>query len=191
MKVKRFNNLWAMGLILCGVLLVAFYVAKIFFPEFIVGVAETPRIVEIGTTIQSNKWLLHLFNLITGYINAYIFSCACCRTYKLNLKGHITILISNLILCLSSEFFAEHYTSINYITLVFIPFLICFFENNLTKETFISTSICFTLDLVFQIMSMLVRNLAVLTTKGNVVTFLIILIDVFIWRIILFFIFQL
>ena len=37
MKVKRFNNLWAMGLILCGVLLIAFYVAKIFFPEFIVG----------------------------------------------------------------------------------------------------------------------------------------------------------
>lgn len=49
MKVKRFNNLWAMGLILCGVLLIAFYVAKIFFPEFIIGIAETPRLVEIGT----------------------------------------------------------------------------------------------------------------------------------------------
>ena len=45
MKIKKFNNLWAMGLILCGVLLVAFYVAKIFFPEFIVGVAEEPAIV--------------------------------------------------------------------------------------------------------------------------------------------------
>ena len=48
MKVKRFNNLWAMGLILCGVLLVAFYLAKIFFPEFIVCVAEIPAIVNFG-----------------------------------------------------------------------------------------------------------------------------------------------
>ena len=45
MKVKRFNNLWAMGLILFGAILVAFYLAKIFFPEFIVGVAEIPAIV--------------------------------------------------------------------------------------------------------------------------------------------------
>ena len=88
MKVKRFNNLWAMGLILCGVLLVAFYVAKIFFPQFIIGIAETPRLVEIGTSIQSNKWYLHLFNFAVGYIHGYIMCCTCCRTYKLNWKGN-------------------------------------------------------------------------------------------------------
>ena len=62
MKVKRFNNLWAMGLILFGVLLVAFYVAKIFFPQFIVGVAQTPSIVKFGTYVDSNNIYIYLFN---------------------------------------------------------------------------------------------------------------------------------
>jgi hypothetical protein len=73
MKVKRFKNLWAMGLILCGALLIAFYVAKIFFPEFIIGIAETPRIVKLGTIIQSNKWYLHLFNFAVSYIFGYLY----------------------------------------------------------------------------------------------------------------------
>lgn len=76
MKIKRFNNLWAMGLILFGAILVAFYLAKIFFPSFIIGIAETPRIVEIGTIIQSNKWYLHLFNIANGYLTGYILFCA-------------------------------------------------------------------------------------------------------------------
>ena len=184
MKVKRFNNLWAMGLILCGALLIAFYVAKIFFPQSIIGVAETPEIVKFGVAIQSNKWYLHLFNFATGYLHGYVFYCACCRTFKLGYKGHLIILTSLVVLGLVMEFLPEHYSTINYISLILTPFLICLSNNNLSKETFISTVVCFSLDLGFQIMSMLVRNLAVLTTKGNVITFLILLIDGFIWRII-------
>ena len=67
MKVKRFNNLWAMGLILFGVILVAFYVAKIFFPEFIVGVAEIPEIVKFGTLIDSNIIYRSIFDILSLY----------------------------------------------------------------------------------------------------------------------------
>ena len=62
MKVKRFNNLWAMGLILFGAILVAFYLAKIFFPEFIIAIAEIPSIVNIGNYIDSHLWLYYLVN---------------------------------------------------------------------------------------------------------------------------------
>lgn len=185
MKVKRFNNLWAMGLMLCGAFLIAFYLIKIICPEFIIGIAETPRIVEIGITIQSNKWYLHLFNFAVGYLHGYVFYCACCRTFKLGYKGHLLILTSLVVLGFVMEFLPEHYSTINYISLILTPFLICLTNNNLSKETFISTVVCFSLDLWFQIMSMLVRNLTVLTTRGNTVTFLILFIDGFIWRIIL------
>ncbi len=190
MKVKRFKNLWAMGLILFGAILVAFYVAKIFFPGFIIGIAETPKIVEIGTIIQSNKWLLHLFNFTTGCIYGYILFCACCRTYKLNLKCFAILLLGNAILELVMEFYPEHYQTLNYINLIISPFLMCLINKNLTKETFISTAVCFSLDLLFQILSLIIRNLPILTTKGNVVSFLILLIDGLIWRIIFYLFFN-
>ena len=68
MKVKRFNNLWAMGLILCGVLLVAFYLAKIFFPEFIVGVAEIPAIVNFGNLIDGNIIFRNIFDFLSNIL---------------------------------------------------------------------------------------------------------------------------
>lgn len=190
MKIKRFNNLWAMGLILCGALLVAFYVAKILFPEFIIGIAETPRIVKIGTTIQSNKWLLHLFNFAIGYLYGYFLFSACCRTYKLNLKANIVFILSLLFLRLVSEFYPQHYETINYINLIFTPFLICYVNNRLCKETFISTSICFCLDLIFQVLSVIIRNLPLLAKELNIVSVLILLIDGFIWRIIFYLFFN-
>lgn len=185
MKIKRFNNLWAMGLILCGVLLVAFYIAKIFFPNFIIGIAETPRLVEIGTAIQSNKWYLHIFNFTVGYVHGYIYLLACCRTYKLNWKGNLIFSGSLLLLRLVSEFYPEHYNAMNYASFILTPFLICFVNKTLDKNTFISTAICFTIDIVFQIFSLLVRNLPAMSTKPNIVSILVLLIDMVIWRMLL------
>jgi hypothetical protein len=190
MKIKRFNNLWAMGLILFGALLVAFYVIKIICPEFIIGIAETPRIVEFGTIIQNNIVYLCLFNILSGYLYGYLYCCACCRTYILNLKSNIILLSSNIILVIIMILLPEHYNTINYISFITTPFLICLVNKTLNKETFISTTVCFSLDLIIQILSLLVRNLALLTTKGNVVTFLILLIDGFIWRIIFYLFFN-
>lgn len=190
MKVKKFNNLWAMGLILCGVLLVAFYVIKIIYPEFIIGIAETPRLVEIGTKIQSNKWYLHIFNFIVNCIYGYILCCACCRTYRLNWNGKIIFLIFSIFLRLIAEFYPEYYTTMNYIYLIITPYTICAVNKTLSKDTFTSTILCFCADLFFQILSLIVRNLPLLTTKGNVITFLILLIDSLIWRIILYLFFN-
>jgi hypothetical protein len=190
MKIKRFNNLWAMGLILCGVLLVAFYIAKIFFPQFIIGIAETPRLVEIGTAIQSNKWYLHIFNFAIGYIHGYIYCCACCRTYKLSWKGNIIFLSASILLRLVSEFYPTHYTTINYVNFIFTPFLICLIDKKVNKDTFISTILCFTLDLMFQVLSMLVRNLPALSLNPNVVSYVVLLIDMIIWRMIFYLFFN-
>lgn len=190
MKVKRFKNLWTMGLILCGVLLISFYIAKIFFPQFIIGIAETERIVKFGTAVQSNKWYLHLFNFVVGYIHGYIFCCACCRSYKLRWKGNLIFLASCVLLRLVSEFYPQHYTTINYVNFIFTPFIVCIANKNLSGKTFISTVVCFTVDLMFQVFSMIVRNLPALSANPNVVTYSILLIDMFIWRILLYLFFN-
>lgn len=83
-KIKRFNNLWTMGLILCGILLIVFYISKIFFPEWIVGVAETPEIVKFGEFVDSHWWAYYLFTFATSYIGGYVYTCACCKQRVLN-----------------------------------------------------------------------------------------------------------
>lgn len=190
MKVKRFNNLWAMGLILTGAILVAFYVIKIFFPQFIIGVAETPRLVEFGALIQSNKWYYHIFNFITGYIHGYILYCACTRKPYLSWKGNVVLVGQLVLLSLISEFYFAQYATINCAFMCIAPFIICVWENNITKDTFISTVSCFGLELGFEFFSLAVRNLLAMTLYPNVVSVLVLMVDVFIWRIMLYLFFN-
>jgi hypothetical protein len=79
MKVKKFKNLWTMGLILFGAILIALYVAKIFFPEFIVGIAEIESVVKFGEYVDTHLWAYYLFTSITSFVIAYFYCCACCR----------------------------------------------------------------------------------------------------------------
>ena len=60
MKVKRFENLWTMGLIIFGCLLAILYLLKLIVPEFVVGVAEIPQIVEFGNYVDSHDWAYYL-----------------------------------------------------------------------------------------------------------------------------------
>lgn len=179
-----------MGLILCGALFIAFYIAKIFFPEFIIGIAETPGIVKLGITIQSNKWYLHLFNFSVSYLLGYVLCCACCRVYRLNKRGNLVFGISSILLRVIAEFYPEHYTTFNYINIVFTPFLICLINKRLNKDTFISTLVCFVFDLLAQVLSLLIRDLPAMSTNPNVVTILILLIDMLIWRVMLYLFFN-
>ena len=68
-----------MGLLLCGIILVALYFTKLLFPKFIVGIAEIPSIVEIGNFIDSHKWLYCIVNGIISFFTMYLFTCACCK----------------------------------------------------------------------------------------------------------------
>lgn len=186
MKVKKFNNLWAMGLILCGVLLVAFYVAKIFFPQFIVGVAEIPQIVKFGNLIDENIIYRNIFDFVTNLIIAGIYFCACCRQSKLNLKAFSILILYSLSLRIVSNFASQFYTHVNYLGLILCPLLICFINKNINKQTFISTVVCFCVDIISQIMSLLIRDITIIANNLNTATFFILLVDVVIWRILLY-----
>lgn len=181
-KVKKFNNLWTMGLILCGSLLVLFYIAKLFFPQFIIGVAEVPNIIKIGNYIQNHKWCYHIFNIIIAYLGGYIYCCACCRTKILNMKGNLVLLSVIILLRLISIFIPEQYNALNYAIFCLLPFLICCFNKTLNKQTFISTIVCFSVDIISQVFSAEIRNLFVFATHINPATMIILLIDTWIWR---------
>lgn len=190
MKVKKFKNLWAMGLILFGVLLIAFYVAKIFFPKFIIGIAEIPSIVRFGNYIATHKWAFCIFNVTISYIGGYIYACACCRVNKLNIKQNLVLLGIVLLGLIFQLFSATIYTPYTYTTLILIPFLLLILDKKLCKETFVSTCSCFCVDIMSQAFSMAIRNIVVLSLWINPATMIILLIDTWIWRILLYLFFN-
>lgn len=190
MKVKRFDNLWTMGLILTSAILVLFYIAKIFFPELIVGVAEIPSIVKFGNYVDSHKWAYFLFDSMVAFIGAYIYCCACIRNTKLSIKGVLLVVFSIVILKLCSMFLPNIYIPVNYCVFAFFPFLICVFDKTITNDKFISCSICFVVDIMAQALSMQIRDIVLMATHLNSATFFILLIDTWIWRVLLYMFFN-
>ena len=186
MKIKRLNNLWTMGLIIFGAILITFYILKIACPEFIVGIAEIPAIVAFGTYVDTHLWAYIIFSFVVAYVGLYLFCCACCRKKVLNWKENL-ILIAFIAFSFVLRFWlTDLYSPYLYATCILIPFIMLAINKNLTKETFISTAICFVVDIMAQALSMEIRNITILATQINSATITILLIDTLIWRALLY-----
>ena len=152
--------------------------------------AEIPVIVKFGNYVDTYKWAYYLVDGTISFICAYIYCGACCRTYKFNIKQLGVILIWVIILKLSSTFIQNHYIHINYVLMIFMPFICCVIGNKLNKDCFISLCICFSIDIVTQILSLEIRDLTIISTQINSATFYILLIDALIWRLLLYLLFN-
>lgn len=190
MKVKKFNNLWAMGLILCGVLLVAFYVAKIFFPEFIIGIAETPQIVKIGSYIDSHWWAKSIFSFLVAYLGGYVYYCACYRKRSLDIIENLMLIGFSVLSFLFQYVLVEIYSPYNYVVLIFQPFIVLLIKKKIDRKYLTSICTCFTIDIMAQAISLLIRNIVIISTQLNSATMSILMIDGFIWRILLYLFFN-
>lgn len=190
MKVKRFKNLWAMGLILFGAILIAFYVAKIFFPEFIVGVAEIPAIVNFGKYVDTHKWAGLLYHFVISYIGGYLYYAACYRKYKLNIKENLFVIIFVILNIATQYLLPKIYTPFLYSAMILQPLIVLYLENKITKNTFISVCACFVIDIMAQALSLQIRDIIMLTSQLNTATMTILLIDAYIWKALLYLYFN-
>lgn len=190
MKVKRFNNLWTMGLILFGVLLIVFYIAKIFFPKFIVGVAEVPSIVKFGTYVDSHLWSLYLFNGITSFATMYLFGCACCRVTKLKLVECLFLIALFIVSCLVERFLPTQFFTFNVCGyFIFVLFILLYRKIDNYKVLY-STIICYLITAFAQSLSLEIRDISTLISYPNPATFFILIIDGTIWDILLYLFFN-
>ncbi len=85
MKIKRFDNIWIMGLILSGTILVVLYVVKLLFLSFIIETAQNEKICLIGNYIDTHEWAWFLSSTVLSFVSYYFLCCACCRKTKLSL----------------------------------------------------------------------------------------------------------
>lgn len=186
MKVKKFKNIWLMGIIIFAMILVGVYVAKIIFPNFVVGVAENESIIKFGNYIDNNWWAYYLFYFTISFITGYLYCCACCRKNKLAKKDILILTIEVVLLFIVEKYLVDFYLEINIFCMLLMPTLICLTDKRESIEYFYSTIVCFIIHSVSQILSLCIRDIGMMVTTTNSATFTILLIDVYIWQFLLY-----
>ena len=186
MKVKKFKNLWTMGLILFGAILIALYVAKIFFPEFIVGIAEIESVVKFGEYVDAHQWSYYLFNGLVSFVGGYIYCCACCRKKRLTLAQTCIVVLEVIGLFIVQKYLFNLYEAINLMCMVVMPTIMCAIDKQLDIKYLYSVTTCFIVHCVAQLLSLAIRDISTMITYPNSATFTILIIDAFIWLILLY-----
>ena len=182
MKVKRFKNLWTMGLILSAVILGAIYLLKIFMPHFVIGVAHIDRIVEIGHYIDTHKWAWYVASITLTFFIFYFLCCASSGRKKLEIKELFIMCAVFLSVYIVREFANEYYMAFNYVSMIVAPCL--------CKGKMINTTICFSSLMFLQVATLSIRNLATMISDANFATLLILMIDYYILIILLYLAFN-
>lgn len=175
-----------MGLLLFGIILVACYITKIFFPKFIIGVAEIPSIVSFGNYVDNHKWAYYLFSAATSFITLYLYVCAVCRTKKLNFIECNVVLFFILIYIFVQEFLPSQTFTYNISLYFILPFIVCKKRKVQDYKIFYSSCTCFLITAFAQSLSLEIRNISTLISYPNTATYFVLLIDLYIWNMLLY-----
>lgn len=178
MKIKRFDNLWLMGLILCAVILVAVYVLKIFFPHFVIEVAQIESVTVVGHYIDTHKWAWYLASFVLSFFVYYFHCAACCKKKFLTIKESLIVIVTVLILFVIKEFLPNQYTSTNISSMILLPLIM--------KGDFKATTIVFIVINFVQTLTLEIRNLGLMIIDYNFATLLVLIIDTYIVQILLY-----
>lgn len=190
MKIKKFGNIWTMGLIIFGSLLAILYLAKLLFPSFVVEVAELPRIVQFGEWVDSHWWSYDIFNGLTSFFILYLYCCACCRVRKLDYCECCAIVASIIMSVLVQDFWQNFFVYYNFMVYVFLPMLIVFKRKIKDVSVFYSTCACFLITTLAQCVSLEIRGIYSVVSYPNTATYIVLLIDLYIWSVLLYLFFN-
>lgn len=171
-----------MGLILCAAILVGIYVLKLFFPTFVIEVAQIDSITTIGHYIDTHKWAWYLTNGLLGFITYYLLLCTVCKKKILDYKELAIVFITIIILELIKRFLPKQYTAINLSSLLILP-LIAKGNLRIAIFWFVATSI-------LQTFTLEIRNLSLMISDFNSATAIILMIDLYILEFLLYFTFN-
>ena len=127
-----------------------------------------------------------LFTFATSFLVGYFYCGASCRIKKLK-NIHLCIITAQIILIMIfQKFIPQYYIYINSILMLVCPMLICYIEKQNNIKSFYSTIICFSIYIIAQILSLEIRGIGNLVQQINSATYFILLIDMYIWQILLY-----
>lgn len=181
MKVRKFKNLWLMGLIMFGVILGTIYILKLVCPEFVVGIAEIPAVVRFGNYVNTHLWAYYLFTFCLSLITNIFYVCACCRKKRPSLRDWCIMISQIIFLFVVERYLPQHYLIANLLTMLIVPTLINFLDKKSEIKYLYSTIFTFSIHSIAQLVSLYIRDLQMMVSYPNIATLTILMIDVYIW----------
>lgn len=182
MKIKRWDNVWIMGLVVMAIITAGLLILKIIFPEFVVETAQSEWIVSLGEYIDTHKWAWYVASAILSIIMNFFYCCACCKKKTLSKVEWCYILLSIVISFAIREHSPQYYTTANWCFAVLLP---CIMHCDP-----IALGVCFTVNILGQATTLYIRNIISMVANYNFATLLVLMIDLYIWLILLYFIFN-
>lgn len=105
MKIKKFDNIWLMGIILASALILGIYILKIFFPNLVIETAQVDSITRIGHYIDTHKWAWYIASFFLSFFVCYFTFCACCRKKALTIKETVITIVAIILLYIVKNFY--------------------------------------------------------------------------------------
>lgn len=190
MKIKKFKNIWTMGLILSFSMFAILILIKAIFPDFVLKVTQLDSIVAFGNYVDSHMWVYYIYDGIISFITYYIYCCACCRVKRLDYKKCILIVAFIFIGNLIYSFLPVLSLTISYIYMILLPTLFILMDKRTDIKYLKSTTLCFVVHSLSQILIKKIRGLDSAIMYPNSATFTLFIIDGFILLFVLFFYFN-
>lgn len=160
-------------LILCVAFLCALYVLKMFMPEQFVISIENEVLIKIGNYIDTHAWADYLFGILTSFITYWLYLCAVCKRWYLNVGQSIIVLVT-IGLSIGCTFWDINiYTAFSCVSFVLLPYLF--------KAKLKEVAIIYTIHMFAQALSLSIRNIPLYITSANTLILTIMTLDCYLW----------
>lgn len=165
-------------IILVVAFLLIIYVAKIFFPNWLVLQVSNPRLIKFGNYVDNHWWADLIATFITAFVTYWLYLCAVCRKWKLNKKEIAIVLVAILLNYLVELYLLAFALHFSISIMLLLPLL---FKAELKSVAFV-----FVIHGFAQILSLEIRHIGVLIPSFNFASFMILSIDMYIWLVLLY-----
>lgn len=170
-------------LILCIVYIVAFYVVKFIFPDFLLLQITDTNVLNFGNFIESGIVYKYIYYMVSTFLTFYLFICASRGSFKLNWKELIYLLIATALCKAVNELIPELYVH----TSTSCMFLLAF----LCKGKLSYSAITFTIHGFLSQFLFSIRGFETIISKINIASGFILSIECYSWMLILSLLFYL
>lgn len=171
-------------IVLVIIFLFSLYILKGFFPEQFIMIIENQKLVLVGQYVDNNLWLHIILACITSFVTYWLYFCAVCSKWYLNLKEIIIVLITIIITQILYSFETTYVlaSGISFISMIIIP---CISNAELKN-----VAVVFSVHYISQLLSTLIRSLPLLLTNINYATILLMGIESYFWLLLFYFYFN-
>ena len=172
------------AIILCWIMLVACFAIKLFGGNWFEVVCTNEHFSKLCEFVDNN-WFLYYPIGLSLYVASTIFVVLSVSNYKKFSKKDFLILILVLILLWSTQFISSNTKFIaDTLFLIFSPLVIHLIQEknikNVIKNNWYKGIFCFLITFIFQIISLVTKNVGIKITDDSTLVTLILLIDYYI-----------